>query len=225
MYKEDEKYDLQKMTRSTEILHVEGKMGKEQIRIVLVYMKTGNDNETKDHNKKIIEEIGQILEEREIQQKATIVLGDFNRHLEHPGNQEENMDGRLIKKMIQEEYLILLNIDRRCEGTYAWQGGEQKSAIDLIMVNQCGYENYEEMEVDEKGEICDLSDHCMVRLSLKIKKKNEKEEMIEKMKITKKKAEEKDKKWMTEQVRKEIKKKKELNRQQRNENREREKMI
>ena len=29
-------------------------------------MKTGNDNETKDHNKKIIEEIGQILEEREI---------------------------------------------------------------------------------------------------------------------------------------------------------------
>ena len=50
--------------------------------IVLVYMKTGNDNETKEHNKKIIEEIGQILEEREIQQKATIVLGDFNGHME-----------------------------------------------------------------------------------------------------------------------------------------------
>ena len=45
MYKEKEKYDLQKMTtRSTEILHVEGEIGKEQIRIVLVYnMKTGND--------------------------------------------------------------------------------------------------------------------------------------------------------------------------------------
>ena len=65
MYKEKEKYDLQKMKiRSTEILHVEGEIGKEEIRIVLVYMKTGNDNETKDHNKKIIEEIGQILEER-----------------------------------------------------------------------------------------------------------------------------------------------------------------
>ena len=74
MYKEKEKYDLQKMTtRSTEILHVEGEIGKEQIRIVLVYMKTGNDNETKEHNKKIIEEIGQIVEEKEIQQKATIV--------------------------------------------------------------------------------------------------------------------------------------------------------
>ena len=57
MYKE--KYDLQKMiTRRAEILHAEGEIGKEQIRIVLVYMKTGNDNETKDHNKKIIEEIG-----------------------------------------------------------------------------------------------------------------------------------------------------------------------
>ena len=70
-------------TRSTEILHVEGEIGKEQIRIVslLVYMKTGNDNETKEHNKKIIEEIGQLVEEREIQQKATIVLGDSNGHL------------------------------------------------------------------------------------------------------------------------------------------------
>ena len=55
-----------------------------QIRIVLVYMKTGNNNETKEYNKKIIKEIGQILEGREIQQKATIVLGDFNGHLGSP---------------------------------------------------------------------------------------------------------------------------------------------
>ena len=151
MYKEKEKYDLQKMTtRSTEILHVEGEIGKEQIRIVLVYMKTGNDNETKKHNKKIIEEIGQIIEEKEIQQKATIVIGDFSGHQGYLGNQEENMNGKLINKMIQEEDLILLNIDSRCKGTYTWQRGEQKSAIDLIMVNQCGYEKFEEMEVDEK---------------------------------------------------------------------------
>ena len=129
MYKE--KYDLQKMTtRSTEIMHVEGEIGKEKIRIVLVYMKTGNDNETKEHKKKIIEEIGQIVEEKEIQQKATIVLGDFNGHLGYLGNQEENMNGKLINKMIQEEDLILLNIDSRCKGTYTWQRLEQKSAID-----------------------------------------------------------------------------------------------
>ena len=188
MYKEKEKYDLQKMTtRSTEILHVEREIGKEQIRIVLVYMKTGNDNETKEHNKKIIEEIGQIVEEKEIQQKATIILGDFNGHLGYLGNQEENMNGKLINKMIQEEDLILLNIDSRCKGTYTRQRGEQKSAIDLIMVNQCRYEKFEEMEVDEKREIYDLSDHCMVRLSLKIKKnkqKKEKEETIEKYRLS-----------------------------------------
>ena len=63
-------------------------------------MKTGNDNKTRDHNKKIIEEIGQILEEIEMQQKATIVLGDFNGHLGYLGNQEENMNGKLINKMI-----------------------------------------------------------------------------------------------------------------------------
>ena len=115
--------------------------------------------------------MGQILEEREIQQKATIVLGDFNGHLGYLGNQEENMNDKLINKMIQEEDLILLNIYSRCKGTYTWQRGEQKSAIDQMMVNQCGYEKFEEMEVDEKREIYDLSDHCMLRLSLKIKKK------------------------------------------------------
>ena len=62
-------------------------------------------------------------------------------------------NGKLINKMIQEEDLILLNIDSRCKGTYTWQRGEQKSAIDLIMVNQCGYEKFDEMEVDEKREI------------------------------------------------------------------------
>ena len=65
-------------------------------------MKTGNDHETKYHNKKMREEIGQMLEEREIQQKAIIVLGDFNGHLGYLGNQEENMNGKLINKMIQE---------------------------------------------------------------------------------------------------------------------------
>ena len=29
----------------------------------------------------------------------------------------------------------LLHIDSRCKGTYTWQRGEQKSAIDLIRVN------------------------------------------------------------------------------------------
>ena len=38
------------------------------------------------------------------------------------------------------------------------------------MVNQCGYEKFEEMEIDKKREIYDLSDHYMVRLSLKMKK-------------------------------------------------------
>ena len=59
----------------------------------------------------------------------------------------------------------------------------------------------------------------------KIIKESAEKHLKVKIKITKEKAEEKDKKWMTEQIRKEIKKRKELNRQQRNENREREKHL
>ena len=37
MFEEKEKYDLQNMkTRSTEILHVEGEIGEEKVRIVLL---------------------------------------------------------------------------------------------------------------------------------------------------------------------------------------------
>ena len=46
---------------------------------------------------------------------------------------------------------------------------------------------FEEMEVGEKREIYDLSDHCMVRLGLKIKKNKqnkEKEETIEKYRLS-----------------------------------------
>ena len=39
-------------TRITEILHVEGEIGKEQTRRRLVYMTTGNDNETGKQQKK-----------------------------------------------------------------------------------------------------------------------------------------------------------------------------
>ena len=55
-------------------------------------------------------------------------------------------------------------------------------------VNKCGYEKFEEMEVDEKREIYDLSDHYIVRLRLKLKKnkqKKEKEETIEKYRLSK----------------------------------------
>ena len=50
------------------------------------------------------------------------------------------------------------------------------------MVKQYGYEKFEEMEINENREKYDLSDNCMVRLSLKIKKnkrRKEKEETIE----------------------------------------------
>ena len=57
-----------------------------------------------------------------------------------------------------------------------------------IAGDQYGYEKFEEMEVDEKREIYDLSDHCMVRLSLKNikrnKQKKEKEETIEKYRLS-----------------------------------------
>ena len=57
--------------RSTEILHIEGEIGKQHIRILIymhIYTKKGSDNETKTHYKKIAEKIRQMPKENEIQQ-------------------------------------------------------------------------------------------------------------------------------------------------------------
>ena len=67
------------------------------------------------------------------------VLGDFNGHLGYLGEQEENENGKQINKFIEETGLLLMNIDTKCTGVYTWERGQQRSVIDLVMVNWKGY--------------------------------------------------------------------------------------
>ena len=65
--------------------------------------------------------------------------------------------------------LILLNGDQKCEGEITRKQGEQKSAIDFVLVNQAGYKYFRKMEIEENRLMCDLSDHCLVRVDLNLK--------------------------------------------------------
>ena len=90
--------------------------------------------------------------------------------------------------MIQEEDLILLNIDTRCKGTYTWQRSRR--------TKKCNRPNIgKSMRIREisrngnRGKKRNIwsPNPCMVRLSLKIKKNKqmkEKEETIEKYKLS-----------------------------------------
>ena len=60
----------------------------------------------------------------------------------------------------------------KCKGIYTWGRGEQKSAIDFILVNTLAYKLCQEMNIDEKQEKFDLSDHNLIEISLKLNDTN-----------------------------------------------------
>ena len=63
--------------------------------------------------------------------------------------------------------MILLNDTDKCDGTYTWSRGEQKSAIDFVLVNHLAY-NLWCNGCDEKQELFDLTDHHLIEVHLKI---------------------------------------------------------
>ena len=67
--------------------------------------------------------------------------------------------------------MIHLNCDQNCEGVYAWERREQKSAIDLVMVNERMYGRFIKMMIDEKRESIEISDHCLLSVKLDLKRK------------------------------------------------------
>ena len=94
------------------------------------------------------------------------ILGDFYAHLEIIGDQDVNYNGRIVLGM------ILLNDTEKCKGIYTWGRGDQKSAIDFILLNTLADKLCQEMNIDEKQEKFDLSDHNLIDISLKLNDTN-----------------------------------------------------
>ena len=80
-------------------------------------------------------------------------MGYFNCHLGFLGYQEENENGRMTIEFINGNILTLLNSDEKCLGTSTWgRAGNQRSAIDLVKVNENMYRYFIGMEIDEEEE-------------------------------------------------------------------------
>ena len=150
-----------------DILEIKGKIYSKHIRMIIVYMDCAGDREGKERNIRIRTELeGKI--ERIGEKEALIIMGDFNCHLGFIGYQEENENGRKTIELINNNNLILLNNDERCQGIFTWERGNQKSAIDLMIVNNEMYEYFERMEIDEEKNKIDMSDHNLIEAQMKI---------------------------------------------------------
>ena len=68
--------------------------------------------------------------------------------------------------------MILLKDTEKCTVIYTWGRGDKKSAIDFILVNTLAYKLCQEMNIDEKQEKFNLSDHNLIEISLKLNDTN-----------------------------------------------------
>ena len=116
---------------------------------------------------------------QENEDEPILLVGDFNAHTGQLG-EPTNKNGKMLEKLIENHNLINLNSTPECKGKITWQARGLKSAIDYALMNRKSYKFFKEMSIDEEKDIFDLSDHCIIDVTLSIKKEGT---MIKKEKI------------------------------------------
>ena len=93
--------------------------------LIIVYFSV-IQKETEETNEKIKREVEKLFEGEE----EVIIVGDFNGHINGLGYQKQDRNGDMILEWINNNNMVLLNLDDKCEGNITWQRNEQKSVID-----------------------------------------------------------------------------------------------
>ncbi len=164
IWQEGKNIELNKVdTLNKDLLYVRGNIGNTSIAIILVYMSV----QDKERNENMETEIRKIIEK--LEDENVILLGDFNGHVGYIGDQELNNNGNIVLNIQEQNNLILLNGDDKCEGTYTWNRDyrNQKSVIDYVFTNKPLYGHFINMKIDESQEKIDISDHNLIEIKLR----------------------------------------------------------
>ena len=134
--------------------------------------------QSNDDNSRIASQLKKFIETND--EEAVLVVGDFNAHIGILG-ERMNKNGRLLEDLIEHGNLTNLNRTPECEGKITRNIRDQKTAIDYALANRKIFSYYKNMKIDENKELFDLSDHCMLYLTMEIGvgKLEKKEEKIE----------------------------------------------
>ena len=146
---------------NVDVLCVDVEVRKSKMRVILTYW----DVRDSHRNDRIVTCIRGMVERYE---GKLMVLGDMNAHLGFLGQQELNRNGVKLLNLMEECGLVLLNLDEACRGEITREEGGHKSVIDFVLVNVLLYDDFLKMDIDERKELFDLSDHCMIRVDFRI---------------------------------------------------------
>ena len=164
--REEESVDFEKKkSRSKDILEIEGKCRGIEMKIILVYFDVDKGGRGRAVNNKMRKEIEGKIEKNE--SECLLILGDFNGHLRIlEEGRRDDINGKMVMKWMENYNLNLMNADEKCEGVYTWSRGNQKSAIDMVLMNRRMYEVCRGMEIDEEKLELRMSDHNLISVKL-----------------------------------------------------------
>ena len=141
------------------------------------------DVKDRNRNNKIYREIIRLIDEIG-EEKLLVIMGDFNGHVGFLGPQELNLNGKLLLDFVEKQNLIMLNADDKCEGEITRLQRGEMSVLDYIMVSREMYNCFRGMRIDEDKGSFDLSDHCLLEITIEIEEgigiqQENKEECVE----------------------------------------------
>jgi len=172
IYKRDEDLMVNQITsENSDILKFEIKISNNTFKVLAVYFAVRTSPQSTERNRRLLRELETEVENSNL---PVLIIGDFNGHINEIGHQREDENGRIVKKLINEQCFVLLNIDDKCIGKITWQRGESISTIDYALANVDMYSMIHNMEIDEEGEKLDISDHKLITVKLNIENQNKK---------------------------------------------------
>ena len=134
IHKNDQNFDMQQeQGNNKDLLILRGKFKNQNTTIILVYLSVVKGEEERKNNQQIQREIKKYINKYE--DDIWILLGDFNGHIGIIGEQPQNLNGKIVLDLMSECRLVLVNATEKCNNTYTWSRGEQKSAIEFILMN------------------------------------------------------------------------------------------
>ncbi|KAG0419142.1 hypothetical protein HPB47_004331 [Ixodes persulcatus] len=135
-----------------------GKIGKKKVAVGIVYLWTVNKSE--EANKAQLTCLQKDVEELNL---PTIILGDFNAHIEELDERTDKI-GRELLCWMEKMGLVMVNGTDKCKGKITWAVRERSSCIDYCLMSPALYESLTEMTIDETGAASLGSDHRRLTL-------------------------------------------------------------
>ena len=149
----------------------------------------------KSEFQKMYKHIKEHVTQADKKDEKILIVGDFNGKIGtdiHENREEVTKSGKMLKQLVLEQGLAILNTNKKCKGKWTRIEGQTKSILDYVIVNERDEQSLIEMVIDEnklmtpyniKQERFIHSDHCSIMVNLNWLLKSEEIKQLQNNKI------------------------------------------